>query len=109
MPGLPKTLSRLGIVALCLLAAIAARGESAREIVNKAILTEDAEEQEKIVSSLAGNPAPEIPELFTAWKESAIYIYSLPKSAAEDAPTERGGDHARRKAGRRRKAAGPAL
>jgi urea transport system permease protein len=77
------------ILALALFMALPAGAETARETINKAVLTEDAEEQEKIVSSLAGNPSPEIPELFTAWKESALYIYNLPKSAAEDAPTER--------------------
>jgi urea transport system permease protein len=82
-------LSRLAIPALCILSAVSAGAETAREIINKAILTEDAEEQEKIVSSLAGLASPEIPELFAAWKESTIYIYELPQSAAEDAPKER--------------------
>src|SRR4051794_33342487 len=82
-------LRRLAIVAFCILSALPAGAETAREIINKAVLTEDAEEQEKIVSSLVGNPSPEIPALFAAWKESLIYIYELPKSAAEDAPKER--------------------
>lgn len=82
-------LSRLAIFAFGLLAALPAVAETARETINKAVLAEDAEEQEKIVASLAGSSAPEIAPLFTAWKESAIFIYNLPKGAGDDAPTDR--------------------
>lgn len=82
-------LSRLLIAALCLVPALPASAETAREIISKAILAEESEEQEKLISTLAGHPAPEIPALLSAWKEGAIYIYDLPKSAAEDAPKDR--------------------
>src|SRR3954454_13703286 len=89
MSGLLNSIRLYLVIALGVLGVMPARAESARETVNKAILAEDAEEQAKIVSSLAGNPAPEITELFTALKESTIYIYDLPKGAAEDALKER--------------------
>src|SRR3954470_974244 len=81
-------LHRFAILAFVAVAG-ASQAESPREIINKAVLSEDAEEQANLIATLTGNSAPEIPQLLTAWKESAIYIYSLPQSAAEDAPTDR--------------------
>lgn len=49
--------------------------ETPREIIAKAIVTEEVAEQAKLVGSLAGQADPLIPELLTKWKESEIYIY----------------------------------
>src|SRR4051794_33496531 len=72
---------------LALTASVSA--DTARETIAKAVLEEDAEKQTAAVSTLVGNPAPEVAQLLSAWKEGSIYIYELPQSAAEDAPTTR--------------------
>jgi urea transport system permease protein len=82
-------LIRLAAVGVLLLTGLAAsRGETARETISQAILAEDGDEQIRLVATLLGNPDPAIGGLLKAWQDEAIYVYSLPKSAAEDAPTE---------------------
>jgi len=46
-----------------------------REIIAKALVTEDTSEQIKLVSGLVGQSDAGIPILLTKWKESEIYIY----------------------------------
>ncbi len=49
--------------------------DTPRQVIAKALVTEEVPEQAKLVSSLAGQTDPVIPELLTKWKESEIYIY----------------------------------
>ncbi len=49
-----------------------------RAIIAKAIVTEEAEEQAKMVTGLAGSTEPVIRELLTDWKEGRIYLYESP-------------------------------
>src|SRR4051794_15826988 len=85
-----KTARLLSSLTLALLlGAAAGHAESPRETVAKALLAEDGEEQAKLVSSLAGSPAPEVAQLLKAWKEGAIYLYDLPQNDTEAAPTDR--------------------
>jgi urea transport system permease protein len=56
-------------------AAAEVEAETPRAVIARAIVTEDAGEQAKLVTSLVGKADPAIPPLLTAWKESTIYIY----------------------------------
>jgi urea transport system permease protein len=60
---------------LLLFAASAHAAENAREIISKAVLTEDAAEKVKLVNSLAGQTDAVIPDLLTKWKEGEIYVF----------------------------------
>jgi urea transport system permease protein len=48
--------------------------ETPREIISKAILTEDTAEKVKLVSSVGGQTDAIIPDLLAKWKEGEIYI-----------------------------------
>ena len=61
--------------AAALFAAGACAADSVRETIAKAILSEDAAEQVKLIESLVGQANPLIPELLAKWKESEAYIY----------------------------------
>lgn len=66
------------VLALCgafSTAAAAGEVEAPRAVIARAVVTEDAEEQAKLISSLVGKADPAIPPLLTAWKESAIFIH----------------------------------
>ncbi len=64
----------LWAVLLLALHCAAAFANSPREVVAKAALLEDSEEQAKLVSSLSGGNPAELIELLTKWKEGGIYI-----------------------------------
>lgn len=49
--------------------------ENPREVISKAVLTEDAEEKVKLVNSLTGQTEAIIPDLLSKWKEGEIYIF----------------------------------
>lgn len=57
-----------------LLHCVAAFAASPREVVAKAVLLEDSEEQAKLVASLSGGSPEELISLLTKWKEGGIYI-----------------------------------
>ena len=63
------------VLALCGAFTTVAADDSPRAIITRAIVTEDAGEQAKLVSSLVGKADPAIPPLLTAWKESGIFIH----------------------------------
>jgi urea transport system permease protein len=63
--------------------------DTPRQIIAKAIVTEDSEEQVKLVSTLVGSSDPEIRPLLTAWKESSIYIYEQQQGEGDNAKTIR--------------------
>lgn len=63
--------------------------ETPRQIIAKAMVTEDAEEQAKIISTLVGSGDPEIRPLFTAWKENTVYIYEQQQGEGDNAKTIR--------------------
>ncbi|MBV9656545.1 MAG: urea ABC transporter permease subunit UrtB [Verrucomicrobia bacterium] len=59
--------------------ATAAHAESPRETVAHAVvLTDNADEQRRLVSGLAGNSDPDIPRLLNLWKESGFFIATAP-------------------------------
>ncbi len=61
---------------LWLLICLTARGaENPRAIITRAILTEDAAAQRALVTSLTGQGDEIIPELLTAWRSDAIFLY----------------------------------
>src|SRR3954462_9336325 len=85
-----KTARLFCILSTTLLLGVATgHADSPRETLAKALVAEDGEEQAKLVSSLAGSPAPEVAQLLKAWKEGAIYLYDLPQNETDGAPTDR--------------------
>ena len=58
--------------------AYSAEAETPRQIIAKAIVAEDADDQTKLVNSLAGQTDDSIRELLVSWKEGGIYIYTAP-------------------------------
>jgi urea transport system permease protein len=68
----------LSLVCLVCLFAAGARGETPRQTIARAVTTTDADEQNKLVESLAGNPGPDITRLLTAWKEGDMFVATAP-------------------------------
>ncbi len=64
------------LLALMLSGAAAAPKEPARTTIARAILTSDDSEKRKLISSLAGQGDEAIRELFTAWRQDGLYIYT---------------------------------
>ena len=54
-----------------------AGADTARQTIAKAILEEDTEKKNALITSLAGQTDPVIPVLLNAWKSDAIYLYKL--------------------------------
>ncbi len=52
--------------------------EAPRQIIAKALVTEDVGEQAKLIGSLAGSSDDTIRVLLVAWKEGGIYLYTAP-------------------------------
>ena len=62
------------IIFLC--AAVSTMGaDTARQIIAKAIVEEDAEKKTALIGSLIGNTDPVIRTLLAVWKEDAIFLY----------------------------------
>ncbi|RYD72851.1 MAG: hypothetical protein EOP84_22465, partial [Verrucomicrobiaceae bacterium] len=76
------------IFVLCSASQVSA-AEPSRVIIAQALVTEDAEEQAKLVASLAGDVSDETRLLLTAWREETIFFYEKKLSEEEDAPVER--------------------
>lgn len=71
--------SRLfSLLAVILLVSATHAADTPRQTIAKAVVMEDADEQAKLVSSLAGKSDPVIRDLLTAWKEGGIYIFEAP-------------------------------
>ena len=70
-------LARFVLAALLLFATarFAAAAETAGQIVAKAIIEDDSEKKATLITSLIGNPDPQIIPLFDAWKGDVIYLY----------------------------------
>lgn len=60
------------------LAATARAAETPRQIIAKALVTEDVAEQGKLINSLVGITDDSIRVLLNTWKEGGIYIYEAP-------------------------------
>jgi urea transport system permease protein len=63
------------VLALCGAFTTVSAEDTPRVIIARAIVTEDAGEQARLISSLVGKADPAIPPLLTAWKESGIFIH----------------------------------
>ncbi len=85
MPLLPFLRPLLGFAAAFCFATLAAHAESPRVAIAKAIVTEDADEQVKLVGSLTGSTDATVHDLLTAWKEGGTFICTAP-SGLLDAP-----------------------
>ena len=62
------------------------RAESAREVIAKAMATQDADEQVQMVNTLAGTADTAVPDLLTIWKEGGAYLASIPDGGWKDLP-----------------------
>ena len=60
------------------LACTASADESPRQVIAKALATDDVDTQTKLVSSLVGTSDDTAHQLLTAWKEGGIYLYTAP-------------------------------
>ena len=69
--------------------AIAAQ-ETARQTVVRAILTPDDTQKREIIASLAGQGDEALVELFTAWRQDGLFVYTSPDGAK--IPVELKGD-----------------
>jgi urea transport system permease protein len=72
------------------LRAAEASGSSARQTIVRAILATDETEKRTIIASLAGQGDEAIRELFTAWRQDNLFVYSDAKGAK--VPVELTGD-----------------
>jgi urea transport system permease protein len=73
---------RIQLLALLLCVMGAARAYAAdtpRQIVAKAILTEDSAERRAVIGTLIGQGDESIAVLFTAWREDALFIHQSPE------------------------------
>ena len=76
-----RTISGTGFIALALwlLASLPAfPAGTPRQIIAAAIVEEDDAKKAALITSLAGNPSPDIAPLIAAWKEDAIFLYKAP-------------------------------
>jgi urea transport system permease protein len=74
-----KPLSRLVLYfLLAALPAAAAGIDSARQIIARAALSDDAAKTRELLTSLAGQGDEVIPPLFEAWRTDALFIFSAP-------------------------------
>lgn len=74
--------------ALCFFTGVAF-ADSPRETIAKAIVTEETEEQAKLITTLVGKSGPEVVDLLKAWKEGSLYIFEQKKGDGDDAPVTR--------------------
>lgn len=68
----------LAITLLFSAAQILRADDSPRAVISKALTTEDAEEQAKLVSQLSGKGDNVVRDLLSAWKEGGIYLFEAP-------------------------------
>jgi urea transport system permease protein len=65
--------------------------ETARETIVRAILTTDDDKKREIIATLAGQGDEAIRELFTAWRQDSLFVYSAPDGTK--IPVELTGDN----------------
>jgi len=70
-----KLFPRAAFLLPFLLFLTAGAAESPRAVIARAVLTEDAAAQRTLVTSLLGQGDEAIPELLTAWRTDAIFLY----------------------------------
>lgn len=56
----------------------ASRAETTREIVARAVLTEDSDQRRQLIESLAGTSDAAVNALLAAWREDSLFIYTGP-------------------------------
>ena len=56
-----------------------AYAETPREVIAKAAVLDDSEQQAKLVQSLADSGSPDVGQLLTLWKEGGIFLLDGPK------------------------------
>ncbi len=66
------------VVGLAANARAAARPETARSTIARAILVADEKQKIEIISSLAGQGDEAIRDLFAAWREDRLFVYTSP-------------------------------
>ena len=71
---------RLILLLVCFAAGVHA-AEPPRQVIAKAMILEDSEEQAKLITSLAESPAEEVAQLLTQWKEGGVHVYVDPAGA----------------------------
>jgi len=82
-PSVPSTLHRtwMRVFVWCLCSFLAAfplrAADTARQIIAKAILEEDADKKSALINSLVGQTDASIPELLATWKADAIFLYKF--------------------------------
>jgi urea transport system permease protein len=79
-----------GIVALSLQGTALAAPASARATITQAILTPDDGRKRELIGSLAGQGDEAIRELFTAWRQDNLFVYTAPDGTK--VPVELTGD-----------------
>ena len=89
----PLLLCALGVcVGLLANVRATAAPETARATIVRAILTTDDAQKHAIINSLIGQGDEAIREIFTAWRQDNLYIYTAPTGAK--VPVELTGDKA---------------
>jgi urea transport system permease protein len=80
----------VAVIGLMVGGRVLAAQESARATIVRAILTADDTQKREIVTSLMGQGDEAIGELFTAWKNDSLFVYTAPDGAK--IPVELTGD-----------------
>lgn len=68
--------------ASCLTLCSTALADTARQIIDKAILAPNDAERKTIIGTLAGQVDESIATLFTAWKDDKLFVYTSPEGVA---------------------------
>ncbi len=71
---------------------MAARAETPRETIARAVVATDADEQRGLVAGLAGVADPEVPRLLTLWRESGLFVATVPPGSDTRVAVTLGGD-----------------
>src|SRR5688500_2827264 len=94
--SLVKPLSRLVLcIVACWLPPLARAAVSStppRQIIAKAILSEDDAQKREILESLAGQGDEAIAPLLTAWRSDELFVYDAPAPAGTKLPVQLVGD-----------------
>ena len=75
-----KQFSRaVAFLALLICSGLVARAaDTPRAVIAKAVLTEDATEKRALITSLVGQGDEAIREIFTAWRQDGLFVYTAP-------------------------------
>jgi len=81
-PSLRKLVCTFAVfLTFALCGASEAPKESVRAVIVRAILASDEEEKRKLITSLAGQGDEAIRDIFTAWRQDNLFIYTAPGGA----------------------------